>query len=182
MIGLTAVLAPVAGIAVFVLVRNYLNGFYGRLGVDPDDVGFGYAATLGSSIGLVTFFAVAVVIVPVVMLASGYAAVRVARSAEPLPLRRVPSAIGRPTLRFLRRTLPLGALASLAIFVALFSGKAARYAEAVQDGRPIRFGTLSLTAFKVRATPMTVRSLEATPSAGIEEVARHRFVRHRCCI
>lgn len=166
-------LTPLAGAALFVLVRGYLNEFYGRLGVDPDEVGLGYAATLRSSIGLLVFFTLAAVIVPAVVLTCGYATVRVARSTEPLQLRRLPRVIGSSALHFLRRTLPFGALASLAIFAVLFSGKAAHYAKAVQDGRPIRFGTLSLTSFKVRATPMGVRSTgTASQSPAVEEVAR----------
>jgi hypothetical protein len=170
---LLGVLTPLAGIALFVLVRGYLNGFYGRLGVDPDDVGLGYGATLGSSIGLLVFFTLAAVVLPAVLLTCGYAAVRVARSTESLPLRRLPSAIGSATLHFLRRTLPFGALASLAIFATLFSGRAEYYAKAVQNGQPIRFGALSLTSFKVRATPMRVRSTgRPAENPGVEDVAR----------
>jgi len=90
-IELVAALTPVAGVLLFVVLRVYLNEFYGGLGVDPDQVGLGYTATLTSSIGVLFFLALAVVIAPAVILACAYTAIRVARSSAPVPLRRVPA-------------------------------------------------------------------------------------------
>jgi hypothetical protein len=156
---LVAVLIPVAGLALFVLVRVYLNEFYGRLGVDPDEVGLSYAATLGGSVGLVIFVTIAVIVVPAVLIACAYAAFRVARSHEPLRLRDLPESIGADTLSVVRRTLPVGTAVAVVIFAVGFSGKAAHYAHAVQQGKAVRFGLLSLTSFKVRASPVRVEPI-----------------------
>jgi hypothetical protein len=164
---------PVVGLALFVLVRTYLNGFYGRLGVDPDEVGLGYAETLGSSIGLLVFVALAVVVGPATVIAGAYAALRVGRSAEPLRVRDLPSAIGHDTLAIVRRALPFGTAASVLLFAVLFSGKAAHYAHAVERGHPIRFGALPLTSFKVRASPMRLEPVGApSDNPGLADLAQ----------
>ena len=131
---LVVVLVPIAGLALFVLVRVYLNEFYGRLGVDPDEVGLSYTATLGGSIGLIVFVTLAVIVVPALLIACAYAAFRVARSREPLRLRDLPGAIGADTLSVVRRTLPIGTAAAVVLFAIAFSGKAAHYALAVHQG------------------------------------------------
>jgi hypothetical protein len=172
-IELVVALTPVAGALLFVVLRVYLNEFYGGLGVDPDQVGLGYAATLTSSIGVLVFLALAVVIAPAVILACAYAAIRVARSSAPVPLRRLPATFGSPTVAFLQRVLPLATIACVALFAIFFAGKGEHYADAVKDGRPIRFGQLALTSFKLRATPIRVAPL-VTPaeSPALDAVAR----------
>jgi hypothetical protein len=177
---LLAALVPMVGLVLYVLVRSYYNQFYGRLGIDPEDVGLDYATTLQSSLGLLFFVAIAVIAYPTAVIVCLGAIVRVVRDARSgvLSVGGLTRGLVRSQLRTLRWALPLCCVAGLAILSLTLTHKAAHFANAVNAGRPVKFGSLALTSFKVRATPLRIDLVEpAASQPGLAAVARRAALR-----
>jgi hypothetical protein len=159
---LAEVLTPAltaSGVLLFILLRSYYAQFYGSLGISPDDVGLGYSSTLITSAGLLVFTFLAAVIYPLIMISGIYIIIHIWRSSTSgssislsLLYRQV-----RPGLTVvLRMLLPIAIAISLIVLGGWLSRKATLYSDAVKTGRAIRFGTIPLTSFSIRATPITI--------------------------
>jgi hypothetical protein len=143
-------LLSLIGLALFVLVRLYYSQFFGTLGIDPDAVGLGYSATLVSAVGLLVAVAFAAIVYPTLVIVCVLMIVRLVRRA---PVRPVVAVVLRPLIPRLRWMLPLISVLVLAALALLLLVKARHYADAVRAGKPVKFGVLAVTSFKVRATP-----------------------------
>src|SRR5262245_9500326 len=79
---LLEVIAPVltaGGILLFIFLRLYYNQFYGSLGINPNDLGLGYAATLASAAGFILVI-LAIALYPPIIVACIYGILFVRRS------------------------------------------------------------------------------------------------------
>jgi hypothetical protein len=149
----------VAGILLYVLLRSYYGQFYGALGVNPDDVGLGYASTLTTSAGLLIFTAIAAVLYPLIMTGAIYGIFHIWRSRRDAPnsLTTLYLELKPGFIRMIRILLPITTAIALLSLGVWYSSKATHYANAVKQGQAIKFGTLPLTSFSIRATPAKVR-------------------------
>jgi hypothetical protein len=113
----------IAGALVYGMIRISYVGFYGEFGLDPEDVGIGYAATLARALpGLLFWFGV----LGLCLLA--YYALEVWRHGVEAPER-----VSR-----LRRYIAWGLAGSLPLMFLLSAGDAQRAAAAVKRGDELR--------------------------------------------
>jgi hypothetical protein len=160
----TPVLA-VGGLLLFVLVRVYYNQFYGSLGVNPNDLGLGYANTLASSASFI-LTVVALAVYPSILIVGVYAVIYVLRARKSEQIRPLdilyadfkPRAIRLGTI-----TLPMAMIAMLIVTSVSFARRADHYSDEVKSGRPVKFGGLPLSTLTIRATPARLKTV-----AGIE--------------
>jgi hypothetical protein len=147
----------VVGVMLFVVLRSYYGRFYGALGVDPSSVGLDYVNTFASSVGILLFVGFAAVIFPGVVATGCYAIWRLVRY-EKAPLlalsRRLLDDVKSQLSRATRVFVPAGIVIGISILSVVFWFKAAEYADAVRSGRPVKFGSLAVTSFAIRASPV----------------------------
>ena len=137
---LAAILAA-GGVFVFVVFRLYYNQFYGRLSINPADVGLGYANVLANSSGIILYNVLAIsVLIGLLYLT----AVRVARIQVLLERRN-----------FVRWCIGIAVGFILLSATGLFSN-AIRFSNAVREGRAVRAGLVPFASSTVRAVPARI--------------------------
>nr|WP_296073169.1 hypothetical protein [uncultured Actinoplanes sp.] len=168
------------GAGAFFVTRTYYNIFFGSLGIDPESLGSDYGTTLASSMGLLAFITVGGILYPVAVL---LIVVLVAhlwrnRSSAAGDLARSTADRLRSWLpRALRVTMPVTVVLTLAGFAGLFWMKAEDYGESVRSGRPIKFGSLILTTFGVRASPLDLTLAPGEDGTGETDRLTHQASR-----
>lgn len=156
----TPVLA-VGGLLLFILIRIYYNQFYGSLGVNPNDLGLGYANTLASSAAFI-LTVVVLAVYPPILIVCAYAIIDVlkARKSEQLqPLATLYADFRPRAIRVGTVTLPLAMIAILIVSSVSFARRADHYSDAVKSGRPVAFGGLPLSTLTIRATPARLKTV-----------------------
>jgi hypothetical protein len=154
----------ISGLVVFLIVRIYYNRFYGALGIDPSSLGLSYGNTLATSLGLLVWLIVAAFLFPVAASASVYLVIRL-RSYEAGSFvslaRRGFGDLRRWLPRASRTIFPIATSVALIVSATFLWHKADVYAQAVREGRPIRFGNLFVASFNVRATPVDLAEAQS---------------------
>jgi hypothetical protein len=154
----------ISGLVLFLILRIYYNRFYGALGIDPSSLGLSYGNTLATSLGLMVWLLVAALVFPVALSGSIYVAIRLL-SYEPASFaslaRRGVSDLRRWLPKASRTIFPIATFLALIVCATYLWHKADVYAEAVREGRPIKFGNLFVASFNVRATPVDLAKVES---------------------
>lgn len=155
-----ASVVAILGLLSFAVLRLYYNRFYGALGVDPSSVGLTYSTTLVSSLGVLLFLVISSVLAPIAIISGVYLVCRVIKSEESESYAAIASiALGGLAAwlpKATRSIVPYSIGIGLVVTTGFLWCKAEMYADAVMNGKPIRFGNILLTSFAVRATPVNV--------------------------
>jgi hypothetical protein len=175
--GIIAPALTVGGVLLFALLRTYYSHFYGSLGVNPSDVGLGYASTLTTSAGLIVVTLAVAVLYPLVMISCLYGLLRVTRlkkSQFPTSVVALYKELRPDLVVVLRVMLPLTTLAALLLIGSLFMNRATQYSDAVMSGQAVKFGGLALSSFSIRATPVEVSGLSKADETSAFEALQRR--------
>ncbi len=156
----TSFVAPVLAIAAIIVYSMFsilYDSFYGRLGVDPREVGLGFKETIAGSTG------VALLVVPAVAL-TYWLTVLCIRNAS------------LPAMALLGVT-SVGSIVLL-VFLAVQAGRS-QPVRAVQEGRPVEPVTLGpLMLVPLHAEPARISAIGKPPeqTRAIDDLRTHRLV------
>jgi hypothetical protein len=161
-----------AGLLLFAIVRSYYNQFFGSLGIDPTAVGLDYGATLVSAVGLLVYVIAVGLVAPLLLASCIYLAWKLQRfkCRSPIESARVSvSALLQWLPQAFRLLLPLLIILSTAVVTWHLLTKSADFADAVQAGRPIKYGSILVTTFGIRAAPVNLHLAPGVESGSIVE-------------
>ena len=156
----TPVLA-IGGLILFTLIRLYYNQFYGSLGINPNELGLGYASTLASSAGFI-LTALALAVYPPILIVGVYAVIYLlrARKSEPIqPLAALYANFRPRAITIGTAILPLAMITILILIGVSFVQRADHYSDEVKSGRPVKFGGIPLSTLTIRATPARLKTV-----------------------
>jgi hypothetical protein len=183
---LVAPLLALTGLLVYALLMITYSAFYGSLGVDPRDIGLGYASVLATSPGLVVWYgALAVPAFFVVITARkwpGYPT----RKLVYLPISRGKDDFAPQHLQLEPRVRRLFRAAWVFIFIGCvllaatlfqFPLEMGSHANAVRQGKPVKpitFGPLVL--LPVQAQPVNVEPIDGRPSPSTSRLSKRSLL------